>query len=292
MDHAADSANSAANLASVAVPAAAAAASSVTDDLLAEYVELAGLCESLDAAAWQQATAFHRWTPWDEIAHLCYFDAAALVAVHDAPRFVREAAALGQRGAQGEQISAIARASYGHLDGQALLVFWRACFQALAAALASLDPKARLPWYGPAMSARSFATARLMETWAHGQDIWDAARRRRPASARLRHIAHLGVTTFGWTFANRGLAVPELAPYVVLQAPDGGSWTWGDPASAHVVSGSAEDFCLLVTQRRHVDDTALRYSAGPVATWLHMAQCFAGPPADGPAAGVRQLVDG
>ena len=291
MDHAANSA-SPTHSTNLAEPAKPTAVSSVIDDLLAEYVELAGLCESLDAAAWQQATAFHGWTPWDEIAHLCYFDETALLATHDAPRFAREAAALSQRSAQGEQISAIARASYGQLDGAALLAHWRPRFQALVAALAALDPKARLPWYGPAMSARSFATARLMETWAHGQDIWDAARRRRPGSARLKHIAHLGVTTFGWTFVNRGLAVPELAPYLALQAPDGSSWTWGDPASAHWVSGSAEDFCLLVTQRRHLADTALRYSDGPVATWLLMAQCFAGPPADGPAAGVRQVAYG
>jgi uncharacterized protein (TIGR03084 family) len=140
------------------------------------------------------------------------------------------------------------------------------------------------------MSARSFASARLMETWAHGQDIWDVMRRHRPGSDRLKHIAHLGFTTFGWTFANRALPVPQVTPYLELQAPDGSLWTWGDPAGEHRVSGTAEDFCLLVTQRRHVDDTGLRYSEGPVAQWLAIAQCFAGPPADGPAPGVRKVV--
>jgi uncharacterized protein (TIGR03084 family) len=262
----------------------------ITDDLLAEYRRLAELCTTLSPQDWQRRSAFYGWTPWDEIAHLCYFDETALSSAQDPERFAREAAALGKRVAQGEEISAIARQSYGRLDGAALLERWRECHETLAKALAPLDAKARLAWYGPPMSARSFATARLMETWAHGQDVWDVMRRRRPGSARLKHIAHLGVTTFGWTFVNRGMPVPEVAPYLALAAPDGSTWIWGDALSEHRVSGTAEDFCLLVTQRRHVQDTGLQYTPGPVATWLGIAQCFAGPPADGPAPGVRKIV--
>ena len=159
--------------------------------------------------------------------------------------------------------------------------------EALVAALAPLDPKARLPWYGPDMSARSFATARLMETWAHGQDIWDALGRTRGASPGLRHILHLGVGTYGWTFVNRGLPVPQPAPHVDVVAPDGSHWTWGDPSATDWVTGPAMDLALLVTQRRHRDDTALRWAGEGAEQWTLIAQCFAGPPADGPARGVR-----
>jgi uncharacterized protein (TIGR03084 family) len=258
-------------------------------DLLAEYRDMAALADTLTSAQWSAPSPFYGWTPWDEIAHLCYFDEAALQSVHHPERFAAEAKALSARIASGEEISAIQRQHYGHLDGPALLTLWRTRHEALAGELVPLDPKARLPWYGPAMSSRSFASARLMETWAHGQDIWDVLRRRRPATDRLKHIAHLGVTTFGWTFVNRKLPVPAVSPYVALEAPLGGTWTWGDAASEHRVTGSAEDFCLLVTQRRHVDDTSLRYTAGPVADWLHVAQCFAGEPANGPKAGERKV---
>lgn len=257
-------------------------------DLLAEYRDLDALCATLTPADWRLRSAFYGWTAWDEIAHLCYFDDTALQSVRDPQRFAREAAVLGERMLR-EEISAIARDRFGHLDGPALLAHWRIRYEALVDALAPLAPKARLGWYGPTMSARSFATARLMETWAHGQDIWDVLRHERPPTPRLRHIAHLGVTTFAWTFVNRGLPVPELAPYVQLQAPGGVVWTWGDPAAPHSVRGTAEDFCLLVTQRRHVADTALQYTEGPVAQWLAIAQCFAGPPADGPPPGVRKV---
>jgi len=261
----------------------------VCSDLLAEYCELAALCDTLTPQQWQQRSEFYGWTPWDEIAHLCYFDETGLQSANDPEGFARDAALLNRRLGQGEEISAVAREQYGSLAGAALLARWRALHESLVDALSRLDPKARLRWYGPPMSARSFATARLMETWAHGQDVWDVVRRRRPPTPRLKHIAHLGATTFKWTFVNRQLEVPGIVPYIELAAPDGGMWTWNEPSTANFVRGSAEDFCLLVTQRRHLDDTALEYGGEQVRRWLSMAQCFAGPPADGPAAGARRV---
>jgi uncharacterized protein (TIGR03084 family) len=79
------------------------------------------------------------------------------------------------------------------------LKWWREERTALLEVLAKMDRKKPLPWYGHALSAMSFATARLMETWAHGQDIVDALGIRRKPTKRLRHIAHLGVSTLGWS---------------------------------------------------------------------------------------------
>ncbi len=261
-----------------------------SQDLRDEYKQLADLCRTLTPEQWQLKSEFYNWTPWDEIAHLCFFDATGLLAVTDAEAFAQDTAALNTQLRKGREISAIARQKYNHLDGPALLAAWEPLSNQLADALAALDPKARLPWYGPTMSARSFATARLMETWAHGQDVWDVVARRRPATARLKHIAHIGVTTFGWSFVVRKLPVPTVVPYVELTAPDGSVWTWGDAKSSEFVRGTAEEFCLLVTQRRNLADTALRYSEGSAHQWLTTAQCFAGPSADAPAAGLRKVV--
>lgn len=259
-------------------------------DLLAEYQDLARLCETLTPEQWLQRSEFYGWTPWDEIAHLCYFDETALQSATDPEGFVHDAATLDKRMARGDEISAVARERYGSLSGTALVTRWRLLHEALVSKLAALDPKSRLAWYGPPMSARSFATARLMETWAHGQDVWDVMRRKRSASARLKHIAHLGATTFNWTFINRQLEIPGHVPYIELSAPDAGVWTWNEPSTESFVRGSAEDFCLLVTQRRHLDDTELQYGGESVKQWLSMAQCFAGPAADGPAPGVRRVM--
>lgn len=262
----------------------------LADDLLAEYDALADLAQGLDAAQWRAPTDFFGWTPWDEVAHLCLLDEVALAAATDADAFAAQAAALRARRAQGLEISAIARADLGHLDGPALVAHWRTVYPRLVQALGQLDAQARLPWFGPSMSARSFATARLMETWAHGQDVYDLLRLRRPVTPRLRHIAHLGVSTFGWSFANRQLPVPQPAPHVRLTLPDGEVWTWNEPSDAHYVQGSAQDLCRVVTQRRHVNDTGLRH-AGSASAWLPIAQCFAGAPADPPAPGTRRGAD-
>jgi uncharacterized protein (TIGR03084 family) len=259
----------------------------ISSDLLGEYRALAGLCETLTPAQWRLRTDFHGWTPWDEIAHLAFFDETGLQAATAPELFAAEKEALQKQLATGEEISAITRRRFGHLDGKALLGLWRQRHEGLVAALSRRDPKERLPWYGPDMSARSFATARLMETWAHGQDIRDALGRQRGASPGLRHIAHLGVTTYGWTFVNRKLAVPQPVPFVDLAAPDGSRWTWGEPSQQDYVRGPALDFALLVTQRRHRADTKLQWAGAGAEPWTLLAQCFAGDPADGPAPGVR-----
>jgi uncharacterized protein (TIGR03084 family) len=259
-------------------------------DLLDEYQALDAFCAELTPQEWDRPSLFYAWSTWDQIAHLLLLDETALLSATDAQAFAADANILQRRLADGEEISAIARLKYGHLNAHALLKLWRQRYRALVAALAKLDPKARLAWYGPSMSARSFATARLMETWAHGQDCWDLMERRRPASGRLRHIAHIGVTTYAWTFVNRRLPVPQPQPYVALQSPDGSLWSWGDQASSNRVVGTAEDFCLVVTQRRHVRDTPLLVDGEGAGQWMSLTQCFAGPPHDPPAPGLRKLV--
>lgn len=259
----------------------------VCADLLAEYSELAALAEKLTPQQWQTRTQFFGWTPWDEIAHLCFFDETGLLATTDADAFAGNTRALLAALVKGAEISALARSKYGHMDGTQLSAYWRTQFSALVARLASLDPKARLPWYGPTMSARSFSTARMMETWAHGQDVFDAMQVARVPTHRLKHIAHIGATTFGWTFVNRKLPVPEPAPWIALSAPGDETWTWNEASSENYVRGSAEEFCLVVTQRRNVADTGLQYAGHAATQWLSMAQCFAGEPATPPAPGIR-----
>ena len=168
-----------------------------------------------------------------------------------------------------------------------MLAAWRRNRDTLAAAASSLTDDSRVEWYGPSMSARSFLTARLMEAWAHGQDVVDAVGATRTPTDRLRHIAQLGVITRGWSYANRGLPVPEEEVGVALTGPSGATWTWGPEGAAASIAGPAEDFCLVVTQRRHVDDTALVVRGDVARDWMLKAQVFAGRATNGPQAGAR-----
>ena len=163
--------------------------------------------------------------------------------------------------------------------GREVLAWWREPREATLAGLRSHGPRDRVPWVAGPMSAMSFATARLMETWAHGQDVFDALGVERAPTDRLHHVAELGVRTRPYAYAVRGLELPDGEVRVELTGPDGAAWTWGE-SSADVVRGPAVDFCLVVTQRRNPADTALQVS-GPLASeWIPIAQAFAGPPTD------------
>lgn len=260
----------------------------ICTDLRVEYDTLDQLVAPLTAEQWNQLTPFYKWTIYDEIAHLYYFDSTALLATTSREDFAAHAPGMNKELIGNDSFADIINRRIGVLGPVDLLNKWRIVRDQLLKNLEILGPKDRLPWYGPDMSALSFTTARLMETWAHGQDVYDAIRSRRETTDRIRSIAHLGVSTFAWTFKNRCLKVPEHLPTVNLRAPSGGTWRWDGGDSVNYVNGSAEEFCLVVTQRRNIADTNLQILGKSAKRWMEIAQCFAGPVADGPAPGQRK----
>lgn len=245
----------------------------ICDDLAAEQGALDALVAALPPEAWEMATPARGWAVRDQIGHLQYFDATATLAATDAEAFKTSVDALGSIDDTLSESRAMTSAE--------LLAEWRAGRGRMLDTFRELDAKARLPWYGPAMSAMSFATARLMETWAHGQDVVDALQATRPATDRLRHVAHIGVRARPFSYRANDLEPPESDIFVALRAPSGETWSWGDSTLPDRVTGDALAFCLVVTQRRHVADTALTVE-GPLATeWIAIAQAFAGPPGHG-----------
>jgi uncharacterized protein (TIGR03084 family) len=259
----------------------------ICSDLKWEQETLDALVSDLAPSVWKTITPGGDWTVKDEICHLAYFDYTARLSSTDAQAFNAHLVEMFEKVKRMEDVSRITLAKGRAMTVQQLIDWWRSERYQLINALSRLDPKDRLPWYGPPMSARSFATARLMETWAHGQDIYDVLKKKRPVSPGLKHIVHLGVTTFGWSFSNRGMDIPDTQVRVEVTAPSGDIWRWGDDTAHEVITGPAEDFCLVVTQRRHVDDTALETIGETARQWMLLAQAFAGPPTMGPTAGTR-----
>ena len=256
-------------------------------DLIAEADELRAFLETLGEEDWGRPTGFLSWTPWDVVAHLHYFDLVSLASLESAEAFAVERDALIQKLGAGQGNAEIARERFGDVGPQELLGRWHATCQAMATQLGGSDPKRRLPWFGPDMGVRMFTTARYTESWAHGQEIYDLMRVARTPTDRIKNIATIGMRTFGWTFANRGLEVPGPPPYVRLVAPSGAIWEWNEPDESERISGEAVDFCRVVTQGRNVADTGLEV-VGDVATrWMAIAQCFAGGPVDPPKPGER-----
>jgi uncharacterized protein (TIGR03084 family) len=248
--------------------------SALTADLVAETAWLDEVLSALSPAQWRLRTPAPGWTVADQVSHLAYFDEATLLSIRDPDLFRLDAEALAGRGSDfPDQIAA----EYRHLGGAELLRWFRAARLALLDGYASADPDARLPWYGLDMGLASSVTARLMETWAHGQDIADTLGIERPATGRLRHVAHLGVRSLPYSYLVNGLPQPDAPIRVELAAPDGGQWTWGPGDAADRVTGTALDFCLVVTQRRHRTDTGLVISGQTAGQWIAIAQAFAGP---------------
>ena len=259
------------------------------DDLVAETASLRRLVSGLPAVEWERATPAAGWAIRDQISHLAYFDEAALLALTD-PEGFRAAEAVLRAGG-GDFADAVA-ASLRHLTGGELLAWWDRARAGLLRGYRSDDPRRRIPWYGPGMSVMSAATARLMEAWAHGVDVADALGVPLEDSPRLRHVAHLGVRTMGFSFAHHGQAVPSTPVRVELAGSGGQQWVFGPPEAPDRVSGPALDFCLVVTQRRHLDDTALAVTGPVAAQWLSIAQAYAGPPTVRPApAGAPAALD-
>ncbi|WP_237570786.1 TIGR03084 family metal-binding protein [Mycolicibacterium lacusdiani] len=254
------------------------ALSSTVADLRAESDELDAIVADLPEGDWRTPTPAAGWTIAHQIAHLLWTDRVAVVSVTDEAGFrdlLTEAATnpTGFVDAGAEELAA--------LPPTTLLTEWRATRTRLHDALPRVADGRKLPWFGPPMSATSMATARLMETWAHGLDVADALGVVRPPTARLKSIAHIGVRTRDFAFSVHGLTPPAEPFHVELSAPDGSTWSWGPDDAAQRVTGSAEHFCMLVTQRRpraELDVTAVGEDA---QRWLTIAQAFAGPPGTG-----------
>ena len=247
-------------------------------DLEDETRPLVEVLTHLHPSQWVLSTPAEGWSITDQVSHLAYFDEAATLAATDPERFRREAAELVARG---PNFTSYVAESCRSIPPRDLMDWFRKTRADYIETFSGLEPGTRLPWYGPPMSAASSATARLMETWAHGLDIVDTLGITFPPSDRLRHIAHIGVRTFGFSFQAHGLEAPDADIRVELIAPDGSTWTWGEPSAPERVVGPALDFCLVVTQRRHPDDTNLVATGRIASQWLTVAQAFAGSPGAG-----------
>jgi uncharacterized protein (TIGR03084 family) len=243
-------------------------------DLGAESADLEAMVTGAD---WATPTPAEGWTIAHQISHLAWTDEVAICAATDPDAFgailaeaLRDTTALVDR-----------TAAEGLAPVPEMLVRWQRGRQALSTALRATPPKAKIVWFGPPMSPAMMVTARLMETFAHGQDIADALGVTREPTARLRHVAYIGFRTLGFGFAAHGRPVPDEPVRVELTAPDGTVWGYGPADATNRLTGPALDFCLLVTQRRHRDDLALTATGAVAREWLEVAQAFAGPPGSG-----------
>lgn len=253
-------------------------------DFLDESEALFQAVRGLEAEDFTRPTQFKGWTVDDVLRHLHFWNRAVDFAAQGEEAFAGLHKRVMDAYAAGQSLRVVERKVVPE-SGLVLRATWIGFARGLALRWADQDPKARLPWVGPSMSARSAITARQMETWAHGFEVFDLLEQERQEADRIRNIVVLGVNTFQWSHQVHGLKVPEALPKLVLEAPSGAVWEYGGDAGW--IEGKAVDFAAVVTQTRALADTGLTLEGEVAQAWMQHAQCFAGPPEVPPAPGTR-----
>lgn len=256
-------------------------------DFLEESEALYAVLADLPDEKWETVTQFKGWTLNDVLIHLHFWNQMAELSLQDEEAFQARVAetfaGIKAQGFRATENAAIAE------RGADLLDAWRTLYTHIGTSWAGLDPKRRVKWAGPDMSVRSSMTARQMETWSHGQEVFDILGVERQEADRIKNIVVLGANTFGWSYKVNGRPIPETVPRLELALPSGAMWENGE-SETDVITGSAVDFARVVAQTRNIADTSLQV-VGPIATeWMSIAQCFAGAPETPPAKGERHLL--
>lgn len=257
------------------------------NDFLAESNAIHDLLTTHTDGSLTQVTFFKEWSFNEIIRHLHVWNKLAYISLTDADAFQKAFEDIASHLIAGEGQRGAELSWFGNMQGEELLAEWKSYYQDLAAAFAEADPEHRVPWAGPPMSAQSSIIARLMENWSHAQAIYDELGVVREDGDHIRSIAELGIRTYRWTYVNRQEEAPMPKPHVRLTAPSGAEWAWNEASDAELITGSATEFCQVVTQTRNVADTNLLVTGPNAERWMSIAQCFAGGVETPPAPGVR-----
>ena len=252
-------------------------------DYLYDVLKAAGISD------YTSPTQFKNWSIDTVLQHLHYFNIAANLSLVNEAAFLTLLNDLRAASQKGRNMVAHTKDKLDNLCGPELLETWHDFCTEMENQFAQANPKARVKWAGPDMSVLSSITARLMETWAHSQAIYDMLGHKKVDGDHIKNIVVLGNNTFNWTFANRSEPVPATQPFLRLTSPSGGLWKFNDESETEFIEGLASEFCQVVTQTRHIKDTNLKTFGAVATSWMSVAQCFAGPPSDPPSPGTRFL---
>jgi uncharacterized protein (TIGR03084 family) len=244
---------------------------------------------TLSDEEFKKETLFKKWTFNDIIGHLHVWNYAANISLVDEDQFNKYSVDALKILGNGGSIREFEQTILKKINGKDLLMLWKDYYSEVANNFTSADPKKRVKWMGPDMSARSSITARLMETWSHSQALYDALGIKRENKDRIKNIVVLGNNTFKWCYTVHGKPLPDETPYLKLTAPSGDVWEFNNKENENKIEGLAEEFCQVVAQVRNIKDVNLKVTGEIANQWMSIAQCFAGPPEQPPKPGHRRI---
>lgn len=239
-------------------------------DLVAEQQGLDQFLQSIDYRKWSTPTPAKGWDIQDQVSHLASSEELAFRAIDAGQEAV--AAAMAEHDTIDDFTAAGVARGREMRPGQ-VIEWWRHARADVVDALSRMTGSERIPWLVGDMSSKTFATVRLMETWAHGLDIHAAVDSDPVATTRLRHVAFLGWATLPFAFQTAGEDYPDPIR-VELRAPEYQKWVFGPEDSDQVVRGEASDWCRVVVRRVDAADTSLVAEGEVAAKALEIARAY------------------
>lgn len=235
----------------------------ILSDLVAEQQSLDQFLQRIHERDWKLPTPAKGWTIHDTVSHLAYTET-----------FAAEVIARGQEVIDEAHLTDVDEwTQRGVTEGrskryQEVIEWWRNGRADVVDALSRMDARDRVPWVINSMSAKAFATLRLMETWAHGLDIRAAMEGRLPVteddeevdadSPRLRHVAWLAHRMLPYAFAEAGEDYPAGGIRLQLMGPKYASWVFGPTDAENIIRGAAAEFCRVAVHRLDASETGLK----------------------------------
>ena len=248
------------------------------------------LLSNLSDNDFNEKTQFKGWTINNVIGHLHVWNHAADLSLKDGEEWKNFANAALEMFGKGSTMNQFEETITQGKQGKELLDTWKNYYEDMTTRFAVADPKKRVKWMGPDMSARSSISARHMETWAHAQELYDSLGVDRVNEDRIKNIVIIGNNTFKWCYTVHQKPLPKATPYLKLISPSGEIWEFNDPANENIIEGLAEEFCQVVTQVRNIKDVNLKLVGDVANEWMSIAQCFAGGAEKPPEPGTRKKV--
>ena len=247
----------------------------ILTDLQAEQEALDRFLSTLSEIQWDLPSPAEGWSVRDCVSHIAHIDEVAL-ALLEGDNTPLEVAAKVKFG-----FTEIGPQKGRAMKPSAILPWWRTARAGMLAKLSTCDPKTRVPWFAMPMGARAFATARLMETWAHGLDCFDALGAEPEDTDRLRHIALLAFLARPYAYQVNGRPLPDSPLRLDLVLPSGTSWAQGPEEARDRIRGKAAEFCRVAVRRRHWKDMSLKIEGDEAVRFIEIVQTYAGPPGSG-----------
>lgn len=239
----------------------------ILSDLVAEQQFLDQSLQRIPIKLWDKVTPAKPWTVRDTIAHLADFAELAADALTGGDRVkeyqnATDLDALRQRAIEKGR----------SMRPQDVIEWWRAGRAKVVEPLSHMSADDRVEWIAGDMSAKTFATFRLMETWAHGLDIYQALDIEVEDTPRIRHVCWLGWKTLPYAFKNAGLDYSPIRVEVI--GPGYAKWVYGPEDAEDVIKGPASDWARIVVRRMSPDKARLKVTGEAAAKALEVAQAF------------------